>query len=332
MALKTFRLDRELPIPLGTQLRGLIEFGIGFGELQPGDRLPSVRDLADTLGVAPMTVAQVYRELRDKGLIQSRTGAGTFVADAGKPDQRSGRDMTALHRSIDALIDQGDAMGLRSSELASLVFARMADRQARGRTKHIAMVGNFQAATVAYARAVAEIVGPRATVVALTIDAVARDRTAHGRAAAADIVLTVPHRRRELVSLLPGALVAAISFIPSQATRQALAALDPSARVSVVSIFPEFTPIMKAAVHRFAPHVPAITVVLIEAPELAAVLAAADVLVYATGAEHLVERLKPGTPAFEYRHTPDPADVRRVVEPLLAPAPERTPSQLDEAS
>ncbi len=331
MAPKTFRLDRDLPIPLGTQLRGLIEYGIGFGELGPGERLPSVREMADMLGVAPMTVAQVYRDLREAGLIQSRSGAGTFVADVGVPDRRPGPDMAALHRGIDALVDQGLGMGVRSSELASLVVARMAARQARGRTTSIVMVGNFQAATVAYARAIAAIVGPRSTVSALTIDTISRDAAAHGRAAAADIVLTLPHRRREVASLLPGALVAAISFIPSQETRQALAALDPSTRLAVVSIFPEFTPLMKAAIQRFAPHVAAITVVLLDDVGLDAVLAGADVLVFATGAEHLVPRLAAGAAAFEYRHTPDPGDVRRVVEPLLAAVPAQ-PSTLEEAS
>jgi DNA-binding transcriptional regulator YhcF (GntR family) len=55
-----YRLDRDLPIPLGTQLRGLIEFGIATAGLLPGERLPSVREMADLAGVAPMTVAQVH--------------------------------------------------------------------------------------------------------------------------------------------------------------------------------------------------------------------------------------------------------------------------------
>ena len=72
-------VDRDLPVPLGVQLRGLIEYGIACGELSPGARLPSVRELADELGVAPMTVSQVYRELKDGGLIEARSGLGTFV-------------------------------------------------------------------------------------------------------------------------------------------------------------------------------------------------------------------------------------------------------------
>jgi DNA-binding transcriptional regulator YhcF (GntR family) len=326
-----FRLDRDLPVPLGTQLRGLIEYGIGFGELTPGERLPSVREMAEQLRVAPMTVAQVYRELKDQGLLQSRLGAGTFVADAGKPLPRTGADMTELHRSIDRLIDDGLAMGLRASDLAGLVGARMAERLASGTRKHIALVGNFEAATSAYAYAIGEILGSHVTVEALTIDAISQQPTAHQRAAAADLVLTFAHRRHEVVKLLPGSVVAAISFIPSEATRRSLASLDPLAQVAVVSIFPEFTPLMKTAVQRFAPHVPSISVTLINAPDLDSLLRRCDVLVYATGAEDLVDRLPAGTQAFEYRHTPDPADVRRVVAPLISPS-DVTAGSLDAAS
>src|SRR5215213_10559619 len=76
------RIDRELPVPVGVQLRGLIEYGIACGELAPGTRLPSVRGLAADLHLAPMTVSQVYKELSASGLLQSRAGSGTFVAAA----------------------------------------------------------------------------------------------------------------------------------------------------------------------------------------------------------------------------------------------------------
>ena len=43
-----FSVDRDLPVPLRTQLQGLIEYGIACGELVPGELLPSVRELAET--------------------------------------------------------------------------------------------------------------------------------------------------------------------------------------------------------------------------------------------------------------------------------------------
>ena len=81
------RIDRDLPVPFGVQLRGLIEYGIACGELAPGSRLPSVRELAALLGLAPMTVSQVYKELKASGLLEGRAGAGTCVAaiNPGEP-------------------------------------------------------------------------------------------------------------------------------------------------------------------------------------------------------------------------------------------------------
>jgi GntR family transcriptional regulator len=52
-----------------------------LGTLNPGDPLPSVRQLAAELGVNPNTVQQAYRELEREGLVRVRRGQGTFVAD-----------------------------------------------------------------------------------------------------------------------------------------------------------------------------------------------------------------------------------------------------------
>lgn len=63
------------------QLRGLIT----TGHLLAGDRLPSVRQLASDLGIAPGTVAKAYRLLEDDGLVTSRIGSGTRVSETVHP-------------------------------------------------------------------------------------------------------------------------------------------------------------------------------------------------------------------------------------------------------
>ena len=78
--------------------------GIACGELLPGARLPSVRELADELSVAPMTVSQVYRELKDGGLIEARSGLGTFVTENGGPAGFDPR-LAALQRQLDGVIE-----------------------------------------------------------------------------------------------------------------------------------------------------------------------------------------------------------------------------------
>jgi DNA-binding transcriptional regulator YhcF (GntR family) len=63
------------------QLRRQFTQLIGSGILQPGERLPPVRQLAGDLGLAAGTVARTYRELEAAGLIRTRRGGGTRVAD-----------------------------------------------------------------------------------------------------------------------------------------------------------------------------------------------------------------------------------------------------------
>ena len=56
-------IDRSLPITVTEQIKGKIVYAIAYGELRPGDPLLSVREFAAKLGVAPMTITRVYREL-----------------------------------------------------------------------------------------------------------------------------------------------------------------------------------------------------------------------------------------------------------------------------
>ena len=314
--LSAFAIDRDLPVALGTQLRGVVEFGIGLGALRPGDRLPSVRDLADHLGIAPMTVAQVYGDMRRSGVIVSRPGNGTFVADIAPAVCQPVGDV-ALHRSIDLLIAQGRALGLRASDLVGLIAARAGTPRAASGRRRVVLVGHFAATTASYCAAMRAIVGDAIELEPVTLAAIRDDADERRRAAGADLVITFPHRRADIMRLLPHTAIAAMTFIPSSETRQALAALDPGERVAIVSVFPEFASVMKAAVRRFAPHVPSISVVLYDAADRDDVLRRAGVVVFATGADDLGLDLPHGVVAFEFRYTPDPADIRRLLLPLL---------------
>lgn len=74
-------------MPLYRQLSGFVSARIDAGDLQPGDGLPSERELADLTGLSVDTVRQSYAVLRDAGLIATARGIGSFVAD---PPRQSG--------------------------------------------------------------------------------------------------------------------------------------------------------------------------------------------------------------------------------------------------
>lgn len=73
------------------ELTERIETDIARGHIEGGDRLPSIREMAEALSLAPNTVATAYRRLADRGVIVSRGRAGTFVLD---------RPPLAVHRSL----------------------------------------------------------------------------------------------------------------------------------------------------------------------------------------------------------------------------------------
>jgi DNA-binding transcriptional regulator YhcF (GntR family) len=75
------RVDRDSELSPGLQLSWALRAMIAGGRLGPGERLPSVRELAAQAGVNVNTARAVYRRLESDGLIVSRHGLGTFVAD-----------------------------------------------------------------------------------------------------------------------------------------------------------------------------------------------------------------------------------------------------------
>src|SRR5215469_10646282 len=67
-------------IPIYVQLVQQIRHALEVGILQPGESLPTVRQLAAELTIAPNTIVKAYSELENLGLIESRPGVGTTVS------------------------------------------------------------------------------------------------------------------------------------------------------------------------------------------------------------------------------------------------------------
>src|SRR6266550_3316967 len=87
-----FSVARDGELPIGTQLVWKLRSLVESGALEPGDRLPSVRTLAEAAGVNVNTARAVYGRLERAGLIHSEQGRGTFVtpqAPRAEPSDRS---------------------------------------------------------------------------------------------------------------------------------------------------------------------------------------------------------------------------------------------------
>lgn len=75
------RLDTTTPIPPFEQIRAQLALHVAAGRLRPGDRLPTIRTMADELDVSANTVARAYRELIATGIARAAGRAGTYISD-----------------------------------------------------------------------------------------------------------------------------------------------------------------------------------------------------------------------------------------------------------
>src|SRR5579864_3213424 len=120
-----FRLDPGSGVPTSQQLVQQVEHALRLGHLQPGDRLPKVRDAVASLAINPNTVLKAYRELEIKGLTEGRPGQGTFIKATlnrvGLPE------LTKLRRSLLGWVSQADRVGLDADGMAALFASVVRD-------------------------------------------------------------------------------------------------------------------------------------------------------------------------------------------------------------
>jgi GntR family transcriptional regulator len=76
-----FQIDTKSGVPFYRQIIEQVKYSIARGNLQPGDQLPTVRQLAVDLSVNPNTVIRAYRELEIERMLVTQQGAGTFVSN-----------------------------------------------------------------------------------------------------------------------------------------------------------------------------------------------------------------------------------------------------------
>lgn len=109
-------VDPRSPTPLYAQIAARVRVAVAAGELQEGDALPSMRQLARTLRVNPATVVQAYRELEIDGFVEMRHGAGTFVRSVPQPVRDEERARRAVEIARQALVSAA-RLGLPAQEL-----------------------------------------------------------------------------------------------------------------------------------------------------------------------------------------------------------------------
>ena len=103
------------PRPLYQQVKDQLRHRVAVGELKPGDEIPSIRQLAADIRVSVITIKRAYLELELEGVIQTRQGRGSFVADnVGLGDSLKEEELTSHLR---AAVSAASLIGLTEEQL-----------------------------------------------------------------------------------------------------------------------------------------------------------------------------------------------------------------------
>jgi GntR family transcriptional regulator len=114
-----FRLDTGSGVPPYLQLVQQVQQAVLLGFLQPGDRLPLIREVVESLAINPNTVAKAYRQLEQENLVTGRPGQGTFVNDS-LPAAVSPAAYSSLRHGLRAWLLTAYASGLDDQAISAL--------------------------------------------------------------------------------------------------------------------------------------------------------------------------------------------------------------------
>lgn len=117
------KVDMKSGTPIYAQIVAQVEFLVASGRLKPGDAMPPIRALAEQLLVNPNTVARAYRDLEAAGVVASRVGAGTVVAEGVSPLARRER-LRLLTEQVDGLLAKAHQLNFTLDEVRELLEAR----------------------------------------------------------------------------------------------------------------------------------------------------------------------------------------------------------------
>ena len=113
------RINPQSDVAVFAQIENEVRFAIASGAIQPGDKLPTVRAVAERLHINPNTVAKAYRDLEIMGLVYTRRGMGIFIRD-GVSDKCRAECCHEVVCKIHEVVAEAKSSGLRPSEITTL--------------------------------------------------------------------------------------------------------------------------------------------------------------------------------------------------------------------
>ncbi|GAA3833037.1 GntR family transcriptional regulator [Streptomyces phyllanthi] len=118
-----YRIDRRSGVATYVQIVQQTKQALRLGLLEPGDRLPTAREVVEATAINPNTVLKAYRELEREGLVEARRGLGTFV----RKSLGSAPADSPLRAELDDWAGRALAAGLEREDAAAL-FTSVLDK------------------------------------------------------------------------------------------------------------------------------------------------------------------------------------------------------------
>jgi GntR family transcriptional regulator len=118
-----FRIDPKSGVPFYRQIIEQVKYAIARGVLEPGERLPTVRQLAVDLSINPNTVIRAYRELEIEGVLDTQQGSGTFVGTS-PPEIDALERQRMLDQILTELLARASSYGFSLEEVLEALRQR----------------------------------------------------------------------------------------------------------------------------------------------------------------------------------------------------------------
>jgi len=123
-------INPRLSTPIYQQVVDGIKEAVARGILSPGERMPTVREIAAELSLNPNTIAKAYQKLEQEGVIETMRSRGTFVAS------RSSVDLNLARKKLTGLVDkvlvEAYHLGLERAEIEQLLAESLDNWVKRG--------------------------------------------------------------------------------------------------------------------------------------------------------------------------------------------------------
>lgn len=304
------RIDRQNGTPLYLQVKRQVEYFVRSGLWEKGKRLPTERELASMLRVSRNTVSMAYRELEAEGLLFSRQGKGTFIANAEHLLQREG-SKDRLLRIIDMCIEETMALGFTLDEFLTLAQGRVRDKKELLGRIRVAFVECNREQLDYFARELE--LGAGVTILPVLLsDIVSDPQAAVSLSHEADIIVTTFFHLEEVKRIFSKTEkeILGIALDPSLESIVRIARLPKGKRVGMVCISEEFADRIRKSVENAGISLRLESTTTRDIQELGRLVRSCDTLIVSPGRRREVESvMRRNTEIIEFIYKPDAGSV-----------------------